>query len=152
MHAAMVDIPSFQAPLEQTPSIWSLLGLPSESRRLHEEIQKGVHYKIIDMVAKKALMDTATILKAIHLSGRTLARRKETGRLQPVESDRLVSFLTVYNEALQLFGGNAEKATKWLSSAERALGGQRPIDYIVTELGTREVLTLINRLEHGVFV
>ncbi|MDG9927317.1 MULTISPECIES: antitoxin Xre/MbcA/ParS toxin-binding domain-containing protein [unclassified Pseudomonas] len=150
--AALAEMPRFQPPPPRDGSIWSLLGLPTDVRLLQREIEKGMNHALIERFARISHLAPTQILRSLNLSERTLARRRESGRLQREESDRLVSLLTIYDAALQLFGGNAEAASRWLNSAERALGGQTPVEYLRTELGTREVLALIHRLEHGVFM
>ena len=149
---ALAEMPRFQPSPSVSHSIWSLLGLPADVRQLQLEIEKGMSHTLIERFARASRLTSAQILRSLNLSERTLARRRESGRLQREESDRLVSLLTVYDAALQLFGGDAEATSRWLNGPERALGGQSPVDYLRTELGTREVLALIHRLEHGVFV
>jgi putative toxin-antitoxin system antitoxin component (TIGR02293 family) len=56
----------------------------------------------------------------------------------------------VFAKALDLFEGNAEGAKRWFYTPARALGGERPITFARTDLGTQEVEALIDRLEQGV--
>jgi putative toxin-antitoxin system antitoxin component (TIGR02293 family) len=56
----------------------------------------------------------------------------------------------VYARTLDLFEGDADAARRWFYTPARALGGERPIDFARTDLGTREVEALIDRLEQGV--
>jgi len=39
----------------------------------------------------------------------------------------------------------------WLNAPRKALSGQSPLNYSRTELGAREVVNLMGRLEHGIF-
>ena len=56
----------------------------------------------------------------------------------------------VFAKAVELFrGGHGGRETLVLHPA-KALGGERPIAVARTELGTREVEALIDRLEQGV--
>jgi putative toxin-antitoxin system antitoxin component (TIGR02293 family) len=57
----------------------------------------------------------------------------------------------LFGRTLELFEGDRDAATEWLTTAQPALGGARPIDLANTDVGAREVETLIGRLEHGVF-
>ncbi len=46
--------------------------------------------------------------------------------------------------------GSAEKVQRWLQKPSRALGGERPIDLLASEDGTRRVEQALGQLEHGV--
>lgn len=78
---------------------------------------------------------------------RTLARRKEEGRLDPDESDRLLRASRVFGRALALFEGDVDAARTWLSAEQPALGGMAPLELATTDVGAREVENLIGRLE-----
>jgi putative toxin-antitoxin system antitoxin component (TIGR02293 family) len=84
------------------------------------------------------------------LSPTTLRRRKLDGRLRADESDRLVRLARIFDQAFDLFAGNAEQARGWLTSSQPALHGATPLEYAATEIGAREVESLIGRLEHGI--
>ncbi|MEZ8612502.1 antitoxin Xre/MbcA/ParS toxin-binding domain-containing protein [Vibrio sp. 10N.222.51.C8] len=60
------------------------------------------------------------------------------------------NFDKVFQAALALFGSE-EAANQWLKHPVRGLGNKRPIDLRSTAEGTKAVLNLIGRLEHGVF-
>ena len=51
----------------------------------------------------------------------------------------------------RLFEGDVPAALAWLRTPKKALGQQSPWTYTRSELGAREVLDLIGRLEYGVF-
>jgi len=57
----------------------------------------------------------------------------------------------VFSRCLEIFG-DREKAMRWLESPNAALGKQRPIDLLVTPEGTDQVLDVLTRIEHGVFL
>src|SRR6267143_4328144 len=85
------------------------------------------------------------------IGNRTLHRRKEEGRLQPDESDRLLRVSRVFAKAIELFEGDNRAAMHWLSTPQRALSGVAPLTLTKSEFGALEVERLIGRLEHGVF-
>ncbi len=39
----------------------------------------------------------------------------------------------------------------WLGKANRSLDGQRPLDLLASDAGTRLVENVLGRIEHGVF-
>jgi putative toxin-antitoxin system antitoxin component (TIGR02293 family) len=46
---------------------------------------------------------------------------------------------------------SAETATNWLKRPNRALGGHAPIDLLDTDMGTEQVVELLDRIEYGVY-
>ncbi len=59
--------------------------------------------------------------------------------------------VSLRDQAIQLFDGNAAAAEHWLNTSNHALGGQAPVDMALTTGGAIEVENLIGRLEHGIF-
>ncbi len=86
----------------------------------------------------------------LHISSRTWARRKSTGRFDPLESDRLARLIRLIRRASAVVGGNDE-ARVWLTTPSRALDRRTPLDVASTEVGAEAVFQLLGRLEHGVF-
>lgn len=128
-----------------------LIGLRSEDPiGIFKSVQRGLRFSALERFQKNSGLSTADLADAVVITARTLARRKEQGRLDPEESDRLLRIARVFGKALELFEGDAGQAREWLSGPQRALGGERPIILARTDLGAREVEALADRLEHGV--
>ena len=82
---------------------------------------------------------------------RTLDRRIAADEnLKIEEADGLARLLRVVMAARALFE-NDESADMFLRSPNPALGEQIPIHMAQTDIGAREVETLIGRLSHGIF-
>jgi putative toxin-antitoxin system antitoxin component (TIGR02293 family) len=129
----------------------ALLGLRSEDPiAIFKTVQKGLRFAALERLQKNSGLTMADLGDAVVITARTLARRKDEGRLDPEESDRVLRLARVFGKALQLFEGDAAQAREWLSTAQRALAGQRPLALTRTDLGAREVEALADRLEHGV--
>ena len=90
-------------------------------------------------------------VEPIQVGKHTRHCRKEAGRLQPGESDRLLRVARVIARAIELLEGDDKAARHWLSAPQRALAGAVPLTLAQTEFGALEVERLIGRLEHGVF-
>ncbi len=73
---------------------------------------------------------------ALQLARRTLARRKESNRLDAQESERIVRLADMAARATTILG-TVDKAKQWLTADNRALGGAAPISLLDT--GTRAV-------------
>ena len=82
---------------------------------------------------------------------RTLDRRIAKGEmLKMVEADGLARLLRVVKAARDLFQ-NDTNADVFLRSPNPALGERIPIHMAQTDIGAREVETIIGRLSHGVY-
>jgi len=57
----------------------------------------------------------------------------------------------IKDRTLEVFDDNKIKSERWLNSPIQALNYRSPIAYADTVEGAKEVLSLINRLEHGIF-
>ena len=105
----------------------------------------------LDVWIKERLEVTAEELgRIVLIAPRTLARRKSEGRLLAEESDRLLRAARILGRAIELFEGDEAAARRWLKTKNRALGDHEPLEVARTDVGAREVETLIGRLEHGV--
>jgi putative toxin-antitoxin system antitoxin component (TIGR02293 family) len=111
-----------------------------------------------DGFALHALRELVAIgfsMKELHelvINPRTLRhRRLRREHLSAEESDRVVRLAHAVVSTERTFG-ERERAWRWLRSANRSLGGQRPIDLLATETGARAVEESLIRLDEGMFV
>lgn len=129
-----------------------LLGFePMDSAGLVRRVEEGFSYAALERLKSNLGLSRDAVADLVQIRPRTLDRRKEKGRLEPGESDRLLRISRVFGQSIGLFEGDVEAAKRWLHSPQRALGGAVPLDMAKTEVGAREVEELIGRLEHGVF-
>mgnify|MGYP000992219598 CR=1 FL=1 len=123
-----------------------------------------LHDKIIDRQERKECRTRTS------LPGRATENRQGTMRRQVLDEleglpddvtysqikavlDR-AAFQTVpdpiWRRALEVFG-DEDKAGEWLTTKIAVLGGQTPIDILISTEGEKEVLAILDRIEHGVF-
>jgi putative toxin-antitoxin system antitoxin component (TIGR02293 family) len=150
------DVDRFRRALEkggETGNDYALLlGLRKlESRGLVKLVEKGLPFSALVRLQRNVDIPLRELADLARIPPRTLDRRRARGRLEPEESDRVVRLSRVFGAALRLFEGEEEAARAWLRRRHPALGGERPLDLVRTEVGAREVERLIGRLEHGVF-
>jgi putative toxin-antitoxin system antitoxin component (TIGR02293 family) len=119
---------------------------------MHERILEGFPFSVLTRFEKESHLPKDSILTVMHLPERTHARRKDAGRLSSEESERLYRLITLFRSAVGLFNGDRDAATQWLQTPRPALGGQTPLALAQTEVGAKQVETLIRQLEHGVIV
>jgi putative toxin-antitoxin system antitoxin component (TIGR02293 family) len=129
----------------------ALLGLRTFGPlELSGKVEGGLSYHALDELRRALDVPMARIADLLGIPPRTLARRKDAGRLEPDESDRLLRLSRITALALQLFEGQVDAARGWLFDPQAHLGDRAPIDLARTEVGAREVEALIGRLEHGI--
>lgn len=115
-----------------------------------EQVRRGLAYSALERFQRNTALPYRVLAEAAEIPERTLARRKESGRLEPDESDRLARLSRVVARAIGLFEGNVDDARGWLTSPVKALGGRTPLEFASTDAGAIEVEHLIGRLEHGI--
>jgi putative toxin-antitoxin system antitoxin component (TIGR02293 family) len=120
-----------------------------DTLHLIEQIRRGLTYAAFERFQRNTALSYGELARFVEIPERTLARRRESGRLEPDESDRLVRTSRVFARAIELFEGNAESARRWLTTPLRALGDNSPLEFANTDVGAGEVENLIGRLEHG---
>ena len=114
-------------------------------------IEKGFSYDAVVRLHKASGLPVGSIAQLVRIPQRTMMRRKANGRLRPEESERLLRVSRVFEKALELFEGDADRARQWLTTPKKELDNVPPLQLARTEIGAREVEDLIGRLEHGVF-
>lgn len=130
----------------------SSLGLTATSTpHLIRELRRGLAFRALEFLSSESGIPVGEIAELVGIPPRTLARRKVSGRLAPAESERLLRVSRIFELAVGLFNGSFAEAVSWLRTPRRVLAGSTPLAYSATELGAREVETLIGQLEHGVF-
>lgn len=72
-------------------------------------------------------------------------------RLAPASDETDEWLPHIRKRALELFEGNARAAMKWMKEPNRALAWLRPVDLMTSEAGATKVLSLILRIEHGIY-
>ncbi len=133
------------------PAYMILLGFePLDSAALVARVEEGFSYRTLERLRGNVGLSREALADLVQINPRTLDRRKG-GRLRTDESDRLLRAARVFGGAIALFEGDVDAARAWLSSPQGALGGAVPLEMARTEVGAREVESLVGRLEHGVF-
>jgi len=118
---------------------------------LAELVRKGLPARSITALAEKLDLGNGVLSRKLRIPQRTLTRRLSEGsRLTSAESDRTVRVARVYANAVEMIG-DQEKAVEWLRTPNRALRGERPLDQLDTDLGTRMVEDVLGRIAYGVY-
>jgi putative toxin-antitoxin system antitoxin component (TIGR02293 family) len=121
---------------------------PDELAKL---VRKGLPANSLTALAEKLDLGSTVLSRKLGIPQRTLTRRlSQKSRLTAAESDRTVRLARVYANAVEMIG-DEEKAVEWLRTPNRALGGERPLDQLDTDVGAREVEDILGRIAYGVY-
>lgn len=118
--------------------------------QLVEVVQGGLKFDELQALRLDLGLPLDQLAEKLGIARATLHRRKASGRLAPDESDRVIRFARLFRQADEVFGGAVE-ARQWLAFPQYGLGGAVPLDYARTEVGAREVESLLGRIEYGVY-
>ncbi len=115
---------------------------------LRDRIKQGLPYRSFESVRDRLQLTMPEASSVLRMPARTLARRKQSRKLDADESDRLYRLVRVAAHAMTVFG-TEDKVATWLRRPNRALNGERPVRLLDTDLGVRQVEDVLGRLEYG---
>jgi len=122
-----------------------------KTRDLADLVRRGLPANSVKALAGRLDIRNAALSQRLGIPQRTLTRRlSRQARLTASESDRAVRLARVYAGAVEMIG-QEQKAVLWLQTPNRALGGERPIDQVDTDVGAREVEDILGRIAYGVY-
>ncbi|MCP5516482.1 MAG: DUF2384 domain-containing protein [Verrucomicrobiales bacterium] len=125
-------------------------GRPVSAARLVAAVRDGLPLGELEALRRSLDVPMERLAPRLGISKATLHRRKRSGRLEPLESDRVLRFARLLGRAVDVLESEAG-ARQWLNSPQVGLGGAVPLDYAETEVGAREVEDLLVRIELGVY-
>lgn len=117
--------------------------------QLERQVEAGLPKASLTAVARHVYgssPDAAALMQRV-VPAATFHRR--AAELKPQEGERVERLARVIATAEHVWG-SAEDARAFLSTAHPMLGGRRPIEVALTELGARRVENLLWSLFHGV--
>lgn len=114
------------------------------------EIKAGLPAGIVDALCRELEISRKELARVAGVAERTLNRKIQEGRLNADQSERFNRMAQMLNRTIEVLGSK-EQAVRWLKNPRTYFGGKPPLDFADTELGSREVLNLLGRIEHGVF-
>ncbi len=132
-----IELPSYLPASEESP------------RETVEAIREGLPAEALDWLKERLGLTAEELASVIHVSRRTMSRRKKEGRLRPDESERALRLIRLYRRAAEVLGG-PEEAAVWLREENFSLGRETPLEFADTEPGARQVERLLGQIEHGI--
>ena len=132
------------------PGVYDHL-LQVSPEQLITRIHQGLRFAELDALRGRLGLSVRAMSSLINIPERTLARRRQSGRLSSVESERVLRLERLFALVAGMLRDD-DAVQRWLNAPKKALAGNTPLQYAETEVGAREVENLIGRLRHGVFV
>ncbi|MCZ2079941.1 MAG: DUF2384 domain-containing protein [Bryobacterales bacterium] len=118
---------------------------------LAQLVRKGLPASSVTELAQRLHIGNSVLSRKLGIPQRTLTRRlSQRSLLTSAESDRTVRMARVYANAVEMIG-DQEKAIEWLGTPNRALGGERPLDHLDTDVGAQMVDDILGRIAYGVY-
>jgi len=115
----------------------------------YEDVRAGIVSSRVRDLEKTGIIGRDDVRMII--PERTLERRiKAKEALRTEEADGIARLVRVVRHARDVFE-NDETANRWLRLPNPALGGEIPMRMAATDVGAREVETILARIEHGIF-
>jgi putative toxin-antitoxin system antitoxin component (TIGR02293 family) len=141
-------VPIRRAPRPAPRALDALAAL--DGARAVAAVKQGLDAGLLRQLADKLDLSLEDLTHPLRLAPRTLHRRIERGRLSLDESERLLVLAKILRRAGEIFGSH-EKAAHWLKSPVAALGGQSPLSCAETQIGLRQVETILTRIADVVY-
>lgn len=114
-------------------------------------VRHGLPAAMFEQVASTLGLSTSSLAEKLGIARRTVTRKRGSGApLSSETSEKLLRVARIRNLGRLLFSTD-EAVSEWLSKPDTSLGNMAPIDLLDTDLGAREVESLLHALAHGQF-
>lgn len=137
-------------PSSQIEEPVALFGAIDTRQQVITQIKEGLPTKTFEVLREEFGVPMAQLAKTLNINLRTLTRRKQSGRFNTDESERVYRLGRLFQIALNLFQ-DEKLVQRWFSAPKECFNGETPLNYADTEPGAQEVEKQLRRLEHGVF-
>ena len=132
-------------------AVFDVNSIMTEPTRVLDQVRDGVEISRLVPVMEALGTTQQEIAELLGTSAKTVARLKKSGgKLDLRASDRTARLVRVFDRAVEVLG-DAGRARTWLQTPNPSLGGSAPLGWLDTDAGTVEVLSILGRIEHGVF-
>lgn len=112
---------------------------------LVDRLNAGVKADVFGRLAAAIDVSSERLAAALGLSARTIRNRR---LLSADETERVFRAYRVLQRSRQVFESD-EVARGWMVTPQRALGERAPLSLLVRDVGTDEVLNVLDAIEDG---
>ncbi|GGM99503.1 hypothetical protein GCM10010967_36830 [Dyadobacter beijingensis] len=113
-------------------------------------IRRGISKNDFEGFKNKTGLDYDQLANALSVARATLINKKGDEKFNQSLSERIVSLADIYSYGYEVFE-DVERFNSWVFRPNKALGGQRPFDFLDNQFGREEVKNLIGRIDYGVY-
>jgi putative toxin-antitoxin system antitoxin component (TIGR02293 family) len=126
-------------------------GQEEAERTSRDLVRRGMPANVLNRLAEAFQTSVGEVQRIVGLSAATATRRR-AGKvpLRQEASDRAFRMANVFALAAAVFE-EKQRARDWFKTPNRALHGERPLDLLDTEVGTQQVVRILNRIEFGTY-
>ena len=117
---------------------------------LYELGKEGIPKRALLDLAHNTNMSLRTISHILHITERTLQRKRDSDLLNESISEHVIQIAEVYSRGNEVFDSVDDFQT-WLNTANKALGNRKPVELMSSRYGAQMILDELGRIEHGVF-
>ena len=131
----------------QSPTAFQVAEMPLG--KAVKAIRAGLPARAFVAVANTLSLTSDELATKLGISPRTVRdQRKRRVRLSSETSEKLVRVVRVQRLGRKIFTTD-EAVSQWLASPAPALDGLKPIDILDTDMGAREVESVLNGIAYG---
>ena len=112
--------------------------------------RSGLPKKTLNSISKKLGITVERLSTLLHISYRTIQRKGPDDVLSVHVSEQIFAIAEVIRRGLEVIG-DEDRLEQWLHSELPSLDFRIPLDLLDTIFGTRLLLRILGRIEHGVY-
>jgi putative toxin-antitoxin system antitoxin component (TIGR02293 family) len=112
--------------------------------------EKGITKRDLTRLAKFMDLSLKEMADLLPITYRTVQRYAPQDRFNPHVSEQILQISQVAARGLEVFS-EKELFVEWLRTPIQALGHEKPIDFLSSRFGCEIILTILGRIEHGVY-
>ena len=114
-------------------------------------VRSGISYKIFENLSNKIPFLAKDWAAFLNISTKTLERYKEEEKdFKPVQGEKIVSIYQLMNYGFEVFE-DWDNFFNWMKEKSIALGNERPMDLLDTNIGIDIVKKELGHIDHGIF-
>ena len=113
-------------------------------------IDRGIPKHDLNKFKERAGWDYNQLSDILDVARAKLISKKADERFDKQVSERILSLADLYSYGYEVFE-DEDRFNAWVFSANHALGGLAPFDYLDTQFGRDEIKDLIGRIDYGVY-
>ncbi len=117
---------------------------------IDELVKRGLKETSVSLVAGQLGISAEELAKCLNVDYEPANASPKVETLNPNFSERLIKLAEIIYRGKEVLGSE-ELLQQWMKAKIPALDNKRPLDYLATFTGQEYLLTILGRIEHGIF-